>query len=138
MVVVNEFMASNRGSLSLEDGSTPDWLELYNAGPEAVELSDWTLSDSSEDPGRFELPEGWVLEPGAHLLFYADGLEQEGHLPFGLTSEGEEIVLSTPDGVIHDWIAYEAQAPDVAAARSPDGGEAWIFVPSGSPGATND
>ncbi len=30
--VINEFMASNSDALSLEDGSTPDWIEIHNPG----------------------------------------------------------------------------------------------------------
>lgn len=137
-LVVNEFMASNGGSLTLDDASTPDWIELHNAGEEATDLEGWFLSDDSEDPYQVRINESLVLEPGGFALFYADGVEGSMHLPFQLASEGEELVLSNPQGVRRDWIAYEPQLEDVAAARSPDGGEDWVFVPDGTPGQTNN
>lgn len=136
-LVVNEFMASNGGSLELEDETSPDWIELYNSGDIAVDLQGWFLSDSSENPDDYVFSDSQVLEPGDFALFYADAVEGVGHLPFNLSSEGEEIVLSRPDEVVHDWIAFEPQVEDISAARSPDGGSEWVFVPEGTPGASN-
>ena len=47
-VVLNEVCAENDGSLMDEDGASPDWIELYNNGSDAVDLGGWGLSD---EPG---------------------------------------------------------------------------------------
>ena len=137
-LVINEFMAWNTDSLRLEDDSSPDWIELYNRGEEAVDLAGWWLSDSSEEPYRHALPPDLgPIEPGGFVLLYVDASEAAGHVDFQLSKDGDEILLSAPSGVAEDWIAFEAQAQDIAAARSPDGEETWIFVPGGTPGASN-
>ncbi|HET6559779.1 MAG TPA: hypothetical protein VFG54_20805, partial [Prolixibacteraceae bacterium] len=39
-VVINEFMASNTGTIQDPDyGASADWIELYNAGANAVNLN---------------------------------------------------------------------------------------------------
>lgn len=71
-IVINEIMTSNGGALLDEAGETPDWIELFNAGSEPVDLDGFGLSD---DPGR---PFKWVfppriIVPGEYFLVYASG-----------------------------------------------------------------
>ena len=51
-LVINELMASNLRTLADEDIEFSDWIELYNAGAEPVNLSDYTLSDDAAQPLR--------------------------------------------------------------------------------------
>ncbi|MDD4797670.1 MAG: lamin tail domain-containing protein, partial [Eubacteriales bacterium] len=75
-VVINEAVSSNQYCLSDEQGLTPDWIELYNAGGERVDLTGYGLSDNAREPYRFTFPATY-LEPGAYLLILADGGEGE-------------------------------------------------------------
>ena len=67
---LSELMAKNRSAWRAPDGSFPDWIELYNADSEPVELSGWRLSDKKD--GGWTLP-SVTLQPGAYLLVCADG-----------------------------------------------------------------
>ncbi|MEZ5015270.1 MAG: lamin tail domain-containing protein [Chitinophagales bacterium] len=69
-VVLNEI--ASRGDLLDNTGSGSDWIELYNAGAVAVDLSTYTLSDDAMHPGKWHLP-GITLAPGAYFLVYANG-----------------------------------------------------------------
>ena len=40
-VVLNEFMSSNNSTIADEDGEYSDWIEMYNAGPDFVNLSSY-------------------------------------------------------------------------------------------------
>ena len=55
-VVINEFMASNQNYLEDEDGSHPDWIELYNSGAEAYELEGHFLTDDSDNLDKWRFP----------------------------------------------------------------------------------
>src|SRR5688572_12795357 len=44
-VTINEFLTSNGGGLRDEDLESPDWIEIYNSGPGAVNLAGWRLTD---------------------------------------------------------------------------------------------
>jgi hypothetical protein len=125
-VVVNEFMADNETVLVLEDGTSPDWVELFNRGRQ-VDLEGWGLSDDSSDPHKQRL--SGSMDEGAHLLVVLD---------FGLSTEGEQVGLYGPGGVAMDRVDFGAQGPDIAAARSPDGGTEWVFVVGGTPGEANE
>ena len=136
-VYVNELMADNEGAVVDEEGTYTDWVELYNAGDEPVELGGYALSDDWTDKDMALLPEGTVIEAGGHLLLWADGREEAGHLPFRLSADGEGVGLFAPDGTAVDWVNYPAQAEDYAWTRIPDGVANWQRVPHGTPGTSN-
>src|SRR5206468_10873904 len=50
-VALNEILASNH-SLTSADGSLSDWLELYNASTNTVNLSGLSLSDDPNNPRK--------------------------------------------------------------------------------------
>jgi hypothetical protein len=54
---INEFMADNDSTIQDPDGSGyPDWIELYNAGPNAVDLGGMYLTDDANDPTKWIIP----------------------------------------------------------------------------------
>lgn len=136
-LVVNELLADNQTVLADEAGEFDDWIELYNRGDEPVELAGFFLSDDPADPFAFPLPAG-RLGPGERLLVWADGDTDQGplHAPFGLSRDGESVVLSTAAAVV-DQIDFDAQDPDVGLAREVDGGATWVRCAYPSPGRPN-
>lgn len=77
-VRIQEWMASNQTTIADEDGDFEDWIELHNPGAEAVDLSDWGLSDDLDNPFRWRFAPGTVLEPGGFLLVWASGKNRPG------------------------------------------------------------
>lgn len=75
-IIINEVMASNSGFYPDEDGSFEDWIELYNAGEEAVNLEGYGLSDDYDNPFRWTFPE-YILQPGEHLWVWASGKDRK-------------------------------------------------------------
>ena len=141
---INEFMASNT-SYVFEDGQdpdsgeeyTPDWIELYNAGSVAVDLSGYTITDDFEQPEKHTFSE-MTIEAGGYLLLFADGDPDWGdtHLDFKLDADQESIGLYGPDGSPLDLIDYSDQTADMVAARIPDGGSLQITAEA-TPNASN-
>ena len=133
LVHVNEVLASNQGGLEDADGDTSDWIELYNPGPDAVDLEGWTLSDDPEDPWRWMLPER-VLIPGDFLVVFASGkdrLEGELHTDFALASSGETVLLSEPSGRLSDALDVPELGADVSYGPSQIE-DAWVAFSDGS------
>ncbi|MEZ4473976.1 MAG: CotH kinase family protein [bacterium] len=58
-----------------EDGDTPDWIELHNAGPEPVDVTGWGLSDDPDDPFGWVLPPR-VLAPDEYLVVLASNKDR--------------------------------------------------------------
>ncbi len=64
-VVINEFMASNGSTIADEDGDYPDWIELYNAGSEPVNLEGWGLTDDTDNLFRWIFPDITIAPGGS-------------------------------------------------------------------------
>ncbi|NLF44046.1 MAG: lamin tail domain-containing protein, partial [Bacteroidales bacterium] len=54
---INEFMSSNENTILDEDGDSGDWIELYNASDNTVNLAGYGLSDKEENPFKWIFPE---------------------------------------------------------------------------------
>ncbi|MHC4499573.1 MAG: PEP/pyruvate-binding domain-containing protein, partial [Planctomycetota bacterium] len=55
---INEFMADNDHVVQDEHGEYDDWIELYNAGPTAIDLGGMYLTDQMSDPTEWMIPYG--------------------------------------------------------------------------------
>ncbi|MHC4745677.1 MAG: PEP/pyruvate-binding domain-containing protein [Planctomycetota bacterium] len=55
---INEFMADNETTKEDPDepGEYPDWIELYNAGPEPIDLGGMYLTDDINEPDKWMIP----------------------------------------------------------------------------------
>ncbi len=138
-LLINELMADNETAVTDDLGQVSDWVELYNAGEVALDLSGVTLSDDWTQPALYTLPDGTTLEAGGYLVLWADGLPDLGdlHMGFKLAQDGEAVGVFDAAGESLDWVVFGAQQADTALARIPDGGETWEEVSLGTPGESN-
>ena len=136
-LVINELQADNESTLADEAGSFDDWIELYNRGTAPVDLGGYYLSDDEQNPWAHTLPE-ITLEPGAHLLVWADNAPVEGpdHAPFRLNRRGDTIFLATREAIV-DEIAFEEQPADRSFGRTRDGADEWRGCYEPTPGGSN-
>lgn len=74
--MINEIMSSNASAVADEDGDYPDWLELYNPGPQPVNLAGYALSDENKNPLKWRFETGTV-EAGGFLLVFASGKDRQ-------------------------------------------------------------
>ena len=112
---INEFMADNPGrpvdpDARLDmDSRSPGWIELFNDGPAAVNLSGWALSDDPANPGKwvFAAPIAPATTPtsipaNSYRIVFTGGYERnvanvEPHTSFRIDNSGQ-LLLSQPDG----------------------------------------
>jgi hypothetical protein len=139
-VVVNELMAANSSTLADEAGEFDDWIELWNRSDESVALARYRLADDPGDGEGWSLPD-LDLEPGEHLLIWADGDRDQGerHASFRLDADGEWLGLYEAQGgdlVPVDAVAFGPQERDVSLGRIEDGAPEWGPLPP-TPGAAN-
>ena len=137
-VELSEIVASNTRYAPDENGAYQDYIELYNAGTEAVDVSGWFLSDTPGLPLKWRLPEGMVLQPGECCIVYASGRDRADpahpHANFNLSTEGETVTLADDRGRLVDETAYDLLGDDEAWLRGADG--AWTRG-TPSPGTAN-
>jgi hypothetical protein len=138
---LNEFMADNVSVLPDEAGSYDDWIEIYNAGSDVIDLAGMTLSDDLAIPGKWTFPQdpASVIEPFGYLIVWADNDPQDGplHANFKLSSNGEEIGFYQADGTPIDFLTFGSQLTDISYGRYSDGGLPWDFMETATPGASN-
>jgi len=144
-LVINEIMASNATTLADPDSvdEYDDWIEIYNAGSTPVDMGRFYFSDSEnpfDDRIPDDAPDKTTIQPGGHLLFWADSDTEQGpnHLKFRLSIDGEVLSLYYKDGRLIDSHTFGVQTTDVSEGRSTDGATDWIKFINPTPGAPNN
>ena len=140
-VVINEVMASNG---FFENGHAWDWVELYNNGKKAVDLSGWYFSDSAKNPQKWSFPKGTKLKKGGYLTIWCTG--EQGLSPgsgsvfytdFAISSTGEKLILSDAEGGEITRLELPPQYGCVSYGLSLDGG-GYGYLETPTRGAKND
>ena len=117
-VRINEFMAQNLNGLDDEDGDEEDWIEIYNAGTNAVNLAGWRLTDTTNDLSKWVFP-SVTLASNAYLVVFASNKSRnvgELHTNFRLSENGEYLALIRSNGTVATefYQTYPIQAPDIS------------------------
>jgi predicted extracellular nuclease len=100
-------------------GENPDWIELYNPGSSAVDLSGWTFSDTlADETVRAAFPADSIVPANGFLVVEISD-EANG---FKLAKD-EAVAVYRPDGSTMDSVDWDdgACASDTSYARIPDG-----------------
>lgn len=118
-VEITEIMASNRSTVQAQDGSFPDWIELYNPSEESVSLEGLSLSDHRNGKKADVLPDLDVPAHGRIVIFADEGMcsETELHVSFKL-SKDESVFLFSADGEMLDELSAEGTEKDRSVCKN--------------------
>ena len=150
-VFLNEWMAQNGTTLAdPADGQFEDWFEIYNPGPNTVDLAGYYLTDVLTNKTKFLITTNMahLIPPGGHLLVWADNEEGQNlvlgvprpdlHVNFALSAGGEALGIYAADGTQIDALIFGAQVADVSQGRYPDGTANLTAMPgTATPRAAN-
>ncbi len=141
---INEFMSHNDLAYPGEFNDYPDWIEIYNAGEEAVDIGGMYMTDKLDELTKSQIPttnpDSTTIQPDGFLILIADGLANPGilHLDFKL-SDNEDFALVNIDGVtIVDQHNTDAVPTDMSEGRVPDGSDNWQILDPSTPGSSNN
>lgn len=127
--VINEVCINNfSGLYDHASSGYADWIEIYNTSDIEESLEGFTITKSKKTDNAFTFGD---LTLGAHsyILVYCNGLGNDVTCaPFKLSSNGEEIVLSSPDGQPVDSVSVPSMGYDECYARIEDGGMEWQIM----------
>ena len=142
-LVVNEIVASNKRSLVDTALGTPDWIELYNAGTAALDLSGYGISDNMKDLHKFVLPKGTTLGAGEYLVLYAmsrteDMAADAMVTDFGLSKSGDYLFITDAYFGLVAQMDVPPLYTDVSYARKTDGTYGYSGVPTPNGENTGD
>lgn len=125
-VVINEIESN---------GDATDWVEIYNKGTEAVNISGWYITDDKTtrkaDGKVTPLADGTILNPGEFYVF-----DQNRDFDFGLGAPDEVNLFDNADNLVvkQSWSTHAAGV----LARVPDGSGAMVDVATSTKGASNN
>jgi hypothetical protein len=158
-LVINEFMARNNGLLggffTDDSGYYTDWIELYNASNQAINLSDFYLLDADDFDSLFQDTlskyqlRDTLLAPGAHYVGYASDnvIRGSDHLKIRLSYTcGDALFLIWGgDSTVVDSISFRFGSPvyqtlytNESYGRISDGASEWgIQSPIATPRQSN-
>jgi hypothetical protein len=144
-VLINEFLANNSGGLSDADGQSSDWIEIHNDSAAPVNLAGWHLTDNPGNPNLWTFP-ATNLAAGGCLIVFASGKDRavagaELHASFQLSSDGEYLALTRPDGTVaqafspsfpphRQNVSYGLELQTAVTQLISTGAAARVFVPS--------
>lgn len=122
---INEFSSST---------SDDDWIEIYNSGPESIDLGDYRLRD---DTATNKLDLGDMLAPQGFKVFqWSNKLNNSGDII--------KLILKNDENNITDQVAYGDKGNDVSApsgnqsaGRQSNGSAQWIMFASPSRESSN-
>ena len=141
-VVINEFMASNNGTLADPQGEYDDWIELRNLTDQEVDLTGRYLSDEPNHPRKWQFPAGTKIAADGCLLVWADedGADTPGlHASFKLSADGEQLFLTDTDAnfnAVLDSVVFGSQQTDRSWGRSAADADEWVAMEP-TPGLAN-
>lgn len=144
---INELLANNQTGAADGRGERDPWIELYNAGSEAVDLSLYSLGNDPLNISQWQFPSGTTIGPGQFLVIWGDGqaeqtTETELHTNFRLSATGGLVVLSRIQlgaTATVDYLYYPATQVDQSYGAVTDGNPQsfrLLYLPT--PGSPNN
>lgn len=139
---INEVMYANLGMILDSDGDNSDWIEIYNYGKEAIDLSGYSISDHSGKSKRWFFPKS-SIDAGEYMILWASGKDKvtsdgEIHTDF-MIGDSETITLFDRDGnVIDKLFVNENVDPGVSVGRLYKEPDSFALLSNISPGEENN
>jgi hypothetical protein len=106
-----------------------EWIELYNAGRKAFDLSGWWLDDGDDETPPYQFPRRTMLRPRGYLVLY------QGVTGLSLDDGGDTVRLIRPAGQVAEEVTFGPLSPNASYSRDEQG--LWHSDWPPSPGAPN-
>ena len=115
-IILSEFIPNPKGS-DLEG----EWIEIYNQGSKAVDLSNWQLDDKEGGSRAYKIPEGTIIQADQYLFF------KRSETKITLNNTYDSVRLIDSFGNIISQIDYNEPLEGASYARDKDGQWKWTF-----------
>lgn len=152
---INEILSVNSSVAYDPDfGEFSDFIEIYNASDEALNLKNYAVSDDEDNPEKFIFPD-YILPAQHYLIIWADGHNLKPgdtafseyknanitvvafHADFKISASGETIILISPQKQLIDKCILGVQENDISYGRNPAYPQHWQYFSEVSPGKIN-
>ena len=123
-VYISEVLASNDTIEAYPGAGKSDWIEIYNAGNDSVDLSGWGLSDRLDHGRKWQFPQGSLIGAGEYKVVMCDRMTESNnasqpHAAFKVGKQKmETITLTDPTGRVLDKVTLPEMRTDVSYGRT--------------------
>ncbi|MFA7170335.1 MAG: lamin tail domain-containing protein [Candidatus Paceibacterota bacterium] len=119
-VVITELLINSAG-----DDGVMEFVEIYNTGKDAVDLSSWSLEDQAGKTGKYVFPEGTQIGSGKYRVFYSSTTK------LALNNSGDGAVIKDEAGMVVYKTPFSDEAEkEVSFALADDGKWYWTVLPT--------
>lgn len=141
-IVINEYSASNTATITDNYGEYEDWVEVYNMGAAAFDLSGYYLSDNPNNLTKWPIPAGASVPANGYLIIYFSGRGEfaMGNLHAGIKltqTKPEGIIIADGGGSVVDQMQMIPAQENHSRGRTTDGDVNWSLFTTPTPGAPN-
>ncbi|MFT4664171.1 MAG: hypothetical protein ACI8YQ_001850 [Polaribacter sp.] len=143
-IFINEILASNSNTNTDEFGESDDWVELYNATSNPIDIGGMYLTDDLGNLVKYYIPptqaSQTTIPAMGYLLVWCDNQSNQGamHTTFKLSASGESFALVDSDGTtVIDSYTYGIMSANVSIGREQDGQTPWVFFSGPTPDDSN-
>ncbi len=136
-LVINEAVTYN-DDFFFHAGAFYDWIELKNSSGETISLNDYYLTDDSDEPFAFQLPEK-TLKPGETFVVHCGESALASsyvHAPFKLNAKGDCVFIYRADGSLCDYVSLYGVPLNHSKGRL-DGKSGFFLFAKRTPAAAN-
>lgn len=130
LIYINEILPD-----PLEDDALNEWIELYNAGDEIVDMTGWHLDDARLDDGQEYVFSEEFLATGLLPGDYTVLTRPETGLT--LNNDFDSLTLFDAEGNIIDFFEFESPRAGRSLGRNPDNIDEWLVYSVPTPGEEN-
>lgn len=140
VLIINELMAANLGTVMSPATNFDSWIELYNPTEQDIDLGGMYLSDDNDNLRLWQMPADMGVVPanGFKVVWLGSNNIKSNQAPFSLNCDGDTIFISDRQGQMFTSAVYPKAMSRTAYARKTDGGDEWGWTSTPTPEASNE
>jgi hypothetical protein len=128
-IVINELLADPDSDVNgdgVQDAEDDEFVEIYNSGAVAIDISGWTIRDGFGI--RHTFPASTIVQPDEGIVVFGGGsptgipslVQVASTNTLGINNGGDDISLYDNSSTLIDSYSFNSSTNDVSFARSPD------------------
>ena len=114
VLIINELMAANLGTVMSPATNFDSWIELYNPTEQDIDLGGMYLSDDNDNLRLWQMPADMGVVPanGFKVVWLGSNNIKSNQAPFSLNCDGDTIFISDQQGQLMHEKTMEAMNGD--------------------------
>jgi hypothetical protein len=128
-IVINELLADPDSDVNgdgVQDAEDDEFVEIYNSGGIAIDISGWRIEDAVGT--RHTFPASTIVQPDEGIVVFGGGgptgipslVQTASTGALGINNSGDNIKLYDNSSTLIDSYSFGSSTNDVSYARSPD------------------